>query len=184
MGGDGMAVLKGYRTTALGLGLRIVTEKRQTRPASTTASQFVRPVPIAAELQFLNASEKALAIVDLPGGRAFTMEPDRAWGWQPAQDSWHWVGEKGPRPTPGADQIRVLKPGETCTVRIDFSDPVWHVAKTGTPAKPLADVEDWQARFRFVYRPPAREVLSGVPNADLLWQGRLLSRAFGGGVVD
>jgi hypothetical protein len=69
-------------------------------------------------------------------------------------------------------------------MRVDFKDPAWFVVKadpkeTGdSHLKSLTELtQDWSS-FRIEYRPPDRSTCQGLPNASLIWHGRLPSRAF------
>jgi len=171
--GGGIAVLKGYRWSPIGIGLTVNTETNRSR---TT-------IPISADLKLLNASKTDLAIVDLPGILSFTLEPDFGWGW--AQNEWRWVGAK-PRTAVADEHVKVLKPGEIHKVHIDFSDPAWFVIKDGEQPKSLSDLGNntWNARFRLVYRPPSKEECASLKQAPIIWHGALASRAFNGGRID
>ncbi len=52
-------------------------------------------------------------------------------------------------------------------------------------AKSIAELNnDWMNRFRFVYRAPEPAAVRGLPNAALVWQGELATRAFWNGGMD
>lgn len=171
--GSGIAVLKGYRWSPIGIGLTVNTETN--RPRSM--------IPISADLRLLNASKTDIAIVDLPGALSFTLEPDFRWGW--SQNEWRWVGAK-PRMMAADEYVQVLKPGEIHKVHIDFNDPTWFVVKDKEQPKSLSDLGDntWNTRFRIVYRPPSKEECAGLKKASLIWHGSIASRAFSGRNID
>jgi uncharacterized membrane-anchored protein len=168
--GRGLAVLKGYRWSPLGIGLSIESDKDRNRR------------PISAKLSLHNASDRPLAIVDLPGGRSFTLEPDLMNWWQ--KKEWTWVGEGTPRPAATDDHVRVLQPGETVGATIPFSDSAWFIRRDKGAPQSLAEQEGGWKRFRFVYDPPSAAETAGLKNADLIWHGHLHSSAFAGGYVD
>jgi len=170
--GSGIAVLKGYRWSPIGIGLTVNTE--------TNRSTMI---PISADIRLLNASETDLAIVDLPGTLSFTLEPDFTMGW--SQNEWRWVGAK-PRPVVADEHVKVLKTGGIHKVHIDFSDPTWFVVKDGEQPKSLSNLGNkaWNVRFRLVYRPPSKEDCSRLQNAPIIWHGSIASRAFNGGRID
>jgi uncharacterized membrane-anchored protein len=178
----GLAVLKGYRWAVLGIGLDLETEEV---PGPNTQRQRRT---VAATVRLLNANSSDLAVVDLPGGRSLALVPDAQWGDPP----WQWLHEDETRPAPEPAQVIVLKPGQVHAIKIPFDDPLWSVIKkqgerSGKPAPvKLADLtQDWSARFRLEYRPPDRASCMNLPNANLIWHGRLPSRAFNpGGNVD
>jgi hypothetical protein len=138
--------------------------------------------PVAVKLKLHNASTDDLAIVDLPGNRSWALVSDEQWG----EENWRWVGTTDPRPSPQAANVTLLKPCQTHTNRIAFSDPTWFVrdrprGEENSPevVKSLSDLdEDFSARFRFEYRPPDRATCVGLPHADLIWHGQLTTRAF------
>jgi uncharacterized membrane-anchored protein len=175
--GDGLAVIKDYRWSALGIGLEL-----HTAPEDAAAPRNV----LAATVRLLNAGQNELAIVDLPGARSLSLVPDQRWGNSP----WRWVGEDQDVPDPQPDDVIVLQPGQDHAIRVDFADPAWFVVNSaesgsGAAAQSLTGVSrDWSARFRLVYHAPSREACQNLPHADLIWHGRLATRAFSGRRVD
>jgi len=178
----GLAVLKGHRWSPLGIGLALETvpEARTNRPGARQ--------PIAATVSLYNAGTNELAIVDLPDGRSLTLVTDVQWG----EEHWQWVAAGDAQPKPEAKHIILLKPGETRTIRVSFRDSQWLVRgspmgdRSKVETRSLADLgDDFNARFRFEYRPPNRALCAGLPNERLIWHGRLASRAFSpAGTVD
>ena len=171
--GNGIAVLKGYRWSPIGIGLTVNTETNRSRTM----------IPLSADIRLLNASKADLAIVDLPNAALFSLEPDFRWGW--SQNEWRWVGAKS-RPAVADEHVKVLKPGEIHNVRIDFSDPAWFVIRDGEQPKSLTNLGNnaWNARFRLVYCPPSKEECSNLKDASIIWHGSIASRAFNGGRID
>lgn len=162
----GLAVLKSHRWSALGIGLELV------RGADRNAR--------AVKLRLLNASEKPLAIVDLPGTHCFSLEPVSV----RHTDNLRWVGADVPQPVVSDDHVRVLQPGEVHPVGIDLTDSSWYVTRGGGPALPVYG-RDRSTRFRLVYRPPTKKASEHLEQAELVWHGHLPSRAFTGrGWVD
>jgi uncharacterized membrane-anchored protein len=173
----GIAVLLDHRWCALGMGLTFEMTN------SLTANGQQRRRPAAATVQLLNASSNDLAVIDLPGGHALTLVSDNAWGENP----WRW-SPKEQTNMPEATNVIVLKPGQMHSVRVSFDDPWWLVSKKDKPeqAKLLNGLDrELNARFRFEYRAPDKDLSKNLPNANLLWHGRLASRAFSpSGTVD
>ncbi len=170
----GLAVLKGHRECALGIGLELATA-----PLGETNGSRGRQ-PIGARVQLLNASTNDLAVVDVPGG-SLALLPDTQWG----EVHWHWIRSNAPQKALGADHIIVLKPGEIHTIHVSFHDPDWFVrgpvpgSKTEEETRSLTDLrDDSSARFRFEYRPPDRAACAGLRNGQLVWHGRVVTRAF------
>ena len=178
----GLAVLKDYRWSALGIGLDL--EAKEVVGANTRRQRQT----VAATVRLLNASSNDLAIVDLPRARSLALVPDA----QSGDSAWRWSHEGEAQLAPEPGHVIVLKPGQIHAFKVTFDDPVWSVTKQETEpsAKPapikLADLTpDWSARFRLEYRPPDRAACAHLPNANLIWHGRLPSRAFNpGGNID
>lgn len=176
--GDGLAVLKSYRWGPLGIGL---TLQQVTNAASGPLPDRSRPAITGARVELMNASSNTLAIVDLPGARSLTLDNDtfRDWG---SQD-WSWVGAGQPAPPPTDADVRLLRPGETYPITVDFTAPDWAVRNGNGKTNTLGAL-DWGDLFRLVYRPPSAEACQGLREARLIWHGELMSRAFGGGRID
>jgi uncharacterized membrane-anchored protein len=171
----GLAVLKGHRWCLLGIGLDIETR------ADAAPNNPGRRRTVGATVRLLNASSNDLAIVDLPGGRSLALISDS----QSQPNPWRWTRETESPPPPTPDQIIVLKPDQLHLIKIAFDDPLWTVSKgktdeSGTPRLMNLSglTNDWSARFRFEYRPPDSAACASLPNAALIWHGRLSSRAF------
>lgn len=180
LGPGGLAVLKGHRRGPLEIGLE---PEPPPRSAGTTPTGQQSLVAEAVTLSLRNASDTNLAIVALPEGRSFALVPDLRRG----PNSWRWVGADLPPPAPAATNVIVLKPGEWHHTRIPLTNVAWWVAPAGAAgtdprvlARPLTALTNhWPPpRFRFEYRPPPAATYTGLPQADSIWRGRLLSPAF------
>ena len=167
VGRGGAAVLKGYRWSALGMGLA----------RETGTNRLIR----AATITLKNMSSNEIAIVDLPGGASLSLENDFMRG--PTDKEWSWVNAGQEPPAATDDHVRMLKPGQAHDIRVDLSDPAWFVRKDGGKPVPISEL-GWGPWFRLVYRPPALEDCAHLGNAGKIWRGRLLSRAFNGGGMD
>lgn len=168
VGRSGIGVLRGYRSGPLGLGLEL-----ETREAASQRREFTGMVT----LTLLNASERPLAVVDLPGGTSFRLRSESQW--QP--NPWCWVNRDREPPPVTAAEVKVLAPGATHTVRIDLNDPAWFVETPGKPERrSLRGIEDWNCWFRLVYHPPSPEACRGLAEASLIWHGTMPSRRFNG----
>jgi len=176
VGGNGLAVIKDHRWCAVGIGLDL-----QSRPAASETGRGPPGALLAAKIHLLNASEREVAIVDLPGGCSLALVPDPRFN----EDSWGWVRRDAPPPAARPEDVVVLRPGQVHTLAIDFQDPAWFIVdlrKPGESPISLAHTESnrlWGAMFRFEYRPPSRAACQHLPHAALIWHGRLLSRGFG-----
>ncbi len=175
--GSGIAVLRGYRWSPIGIGLTLNTANAETN------NPFRARIPVSADIKLLNVSKTDMAIVDLPNATAFTLEPDFTRNW--SQNDWRWVGAK-PRAALGDENVKVLKPGEIYKAHIDFSDPAWFVVKGAEQPKSFSALSNntWNVRFRLVYRPPSKEECASLKDAPIIWHGSIASRAFNGGRID
>jgi len=168
---DGTAVLRDHRWCALGMGLNV----EMTNSVRTNGQHELQLT--GATVQLLNASSNDVAVVDQPGGHSLALVTDSTW----AENPWRWT-PRGQASVPAeVTNVIVLKPGQIHTFHVSFNDPRWSVSKTGKPgeAKQLNDLrQEWNARFRFEYRPPDRVASAALPNGNLIWHGRLASRMF------
>jgi uncharacterized membrane-anchored protein len=167
---SGSAVLKGYRFAPLAVGL----EPNFVEEPNTAGQRRPRRIK-SVTLKLLNASDKPVAIVDLPEGRSFSLEQNTTWF---GPECWQWVGQNALRKEPQNSDVHVLKPDEMYEVRIDLTNPEWFVAQKDKSPLPLSEL-DWQS-FRLVYRPASKEQCRILDNADIIWHGYLLSPAFSG----
>ncbi|MFA5206852.1 MAG: GDYXXLXY domain-containing protein [Lentisphaeria bacterium] len=173
---DGSALIRQVKPSPLGIGLTQVRGKKDRRLTGVT-------------LKLRNSSDEPLAVAELPGLGAWTLAeaaPPSSWGRQQERDRWHWAGRPAGVPPPvTARDLRVLKPGEVVKYEVDLRDPAWDVVNGKGGRKSITELDnDWVNRFRFVYRAPESAALQGLPNAALVWQGELATRAFWNGGVD
>ena len=168
LGKDGIAVIKGYRWSPLGIGLEIERDENN-RPAS-------------ARLTLLNCSSSPLGIIDLPEGQSFKLSRDFRNMYR--ENKWQWVGREE-RMEVSEKHIVVLKPDESHETDINFDDPSWYITKgdkVNSLNKPRPDSR--RQRFRFIYDPPPPAEIDDVPNSDILWHGELRTTTFRGARVD
>jgi hypothetical protein len=126
-----------------------------------------------------NHGSNEVAIVNPPDGRAFVLVPQMGYD----RSAWHWVGESNAAPVLRPEDVVVLKPGEAHTNRIDLMEPAWFVEapannrrNEATPPRPVANPSDNESvSFQLEYRPPDRAACRNLPNAALIWHGRLPS---------
>jgi uncharacterized membrane-anchored protein len=177
IGANGVGVLKGYRWESLGITLAFDTARRTNRQAGSTQAQNVI---LGATVALKNHGPQPVAIVDLPGGRSFGLECDARW--QAA--AYRWLGETNAVPAPEPRDVIVLQPGQSHTSHLDLTQPEWFVgdirtnATTHLPTPVQQLTSDWDIGFRIQYRPPPTEACARLPNAKLIWHGRLRSRWF------
>ncbi len=168
---NGIVVLQDHRWCALGMGLNL-----EATNSVAPNGQPERHV-IAATVQLLNASSNDLAVVDVSGGRSLALVSDSTFD----NNLWHWAPQEQARAMPVVTNVIVLKPGQIHTLRVSFDDPWWSISKSNKPeeAKQLTALrQEWSARFRLEYRPPEHSASESLPNGNLIWHGRLASRAF------
>ena len=168
----GEAVIKGYRWSPLGIGLQVL-RSQQLNPQDPQA-----PKSATVRLTFANASDKPLAIVDLPNYCSFSLEPV-PWAkqkWAPAHSPC------GPA-LPTDFDIITLAPQQEKGVDFDFSSDRWLVMAGGKVGE--IGTLDWSEQFRMVYRPPNAKDCLHLAQRDLIWHGYLPSRVFHGrGQID
>ncbi|MEI6788404.1 MAG: GDYXXLXY domain-containing protein [bacterium] len=167
--GKGVSVMKGCRWCSLGVGTKLET-------VSPTNRQIRSVI-----LTLMNVSSNTLAVVDQPGGRSLSLENDwiRSWGTR----DWKWVGADLARPAATDAEVMVLKPGESHVIRIDMTRPEWFVENAGK-TNGINEIQQFGPMFRLMYRAPSPEECRGLKHGSLIWQGELISSAFGGGRVD
>ena len=168
LGRNGLAVLKGHRWTRLGIGVRIEREAPAGRPRGRSRA-------VSATLRLMNASDKPLAIVVLPEGRSFSLEPTAE-----CRHKWKWAMADKPPPVAQDAHVHVLEPDEIHESTIDLTDRSWWVVDKDGKAHQVGDLT-WQDRFRLVYRSPSADQCSRLAQADVVWRGDLPSQAFRGG---
>jgi len=168
VGRTGIAVLRGYRSGPLGLGLDL-----ETRTAADGRREFTGLVT----LRLLNASDRPLAVVDLPAAGAFRLRPEPQW--QP--NPWCWVNRDRAMPPVTDADVKVLAPGAIHTVHVDLKDPAWFIEVPGKPERrTVKGLEAWNCWFRLVYETPPAEACSGLTDARIIWHGSMPSRRFNG----
>jgi uncharacterized membrane-anchored protein len=186
LGSDGTAVAKGYRWGQLGIGLEI-TERSQVRrntwnsggeqPAPEEKDVRIRKSP-KLKITLQNASDKPLAIVNLPESRSFnavsaTMEKE-----------WMFSKTFSAPAKPRNEDVIVLKPEEKASFDFDFAEPRWFVNGKKGPDEIGVLCNEWSDMFRIIYAAPSREDCNGLDKKDLIWHGKLMSRRFNSGRVD
>jgi uncharacterized membrane-anchored protein len=177
VGANGIGVLKGYRWESLGIILSFDTVRRTNSP-----NGFPQPqnVILGATVELKNHGPDPVAIVDLPYERSFRLVCDARW----AEPGYRWVGETNSSLTPESPSVIVLQPGQRHTNHLDLTRPEWFVVDVRTNAmnsqpKALQQLaQDWSNGFRIEYRPPSAEACAKLPDAKLIWHGRLRSQWF------
>ncbi|MFH2047694.1 MAG: GDYXXLXY domain-containing protein [Pseudomonadota bacterium] len=163
--GDGIAVIKGYRYSKLAMNIKM--PERSNRKENDAS---------AITLQFINASDKPLAIVCPEDRSAFEIEILPRWnGRDPAKVK----VIKNKKIIYSQSDIKLLKPEEAYQVKIDLNSPNYQLQKKGKQITWKEFFSDYQiARIKYVA--PAPEMLKGLEGAENLWNGVLYSRIFSG----
>jgi hypothetical protein len=166
LGPNGIAVLKDYRKSKLGISLVLDRGNSVTRTNN--------PPVVGATLKLVNVSSNTLAVVD--SMQCLTLVPENQWS---GGTTWEW------KPVPVQEPRRVvtLQPGQAHQFKITFSDSYWNVVKKEKDKQdvPMSFTKignDWSARFRIEYRTPDESHYAGLPNGAQIWHGKILSTAF------
>ncbi|MFH0881249.1 MAG: GDYXXLXY domain-containing protein [Lentisphaerota bacterium] len=167
VGRGGKSVLKGYRWSPLGIGLKIQTDTNNR--------------PLSATVILCNVSSNALAIVDRPGNRSLFLEPDSIRSW--TDNEWNWVHAAAPDSSIKDAHVVLLAPQAKHEMQVDLTAADWYIVKKDEPPRPVAEA-GMGVFFRLVYRPPSAEACAGLEHADAIWHGELPSSAFGSQRID
>ncbi len=172
VGPGGKAVIRGYRWSPLGIGLTLLRNPQRNQPDQEA------PLSATVQLTLANASDKPLAIVNLPDFCSFALEPV-PW----AKKRWvlaHNPCEKG---LPSDVDVLTLAPGQHKRFDFDFSTDRWLVQANGQ-VKQIGTL-DGSEQFRLVYRPPDEAASRPLSQKDIIWHGYMPSRVFHGrGQID
>jgi uncharacterized membrane-anchored protein len=163
----GKAVIRGYRWSPLGIGLKIL----RSPPRNPQTEDDLRSATV--RLTLANASNAPLAIVDLPNYCSFSL---KAVPW--AKKNWIPVYNSCKSLLPDNTDVVILLPQQEKSFDIHFSDERWLV-KDNDVIKEIG-VLDWSERFRIVYRPPNESACQQLEKRESIWHGYLPSRVFHG----
>ncbi|MEJ2100175.1 MAG: GDYXXLXY domain-containing protein [Desulfobacterales bacterium] len=173
VGPNGKAVIKGYRWSPLGIGLQWLR-----RPPPTGSESAETPPSATFRLTLFNASDKPLAIVDLPNYCSFALEPV-PW----AKKSWMLAHDPCKGVIPIDFDVVTLAPEQQKRFEFDFLQERWLV-EDNSIVKQIGTL-DPSEQFRIVYRPPDKEQCRNLSRPDIIWHGYLASRVFHGrGQID
>lgn len=172
VGRNGKAVIKGYRWSPLGIGFQVL------RSPPRNSQEPEAPKSAAVRLTLANASDKPLAIVDLPDYCSFSLEPV-SW----AKQQWAPANIPCNEPLPADNDVIVLLPQQEKSFIFDFSDERWFV-RYNDDVREIGMLE-WSEQFRIVYRPPNESDCQHLAKQELIRHGYLPSRVFHGrGQID
>ncbi len=165
VGGDGTAVIRGYRWSPLSIGLEAIESPRQDALPGRKSARL--------RLTLKNTSQKPLALVNLPSFCSLSLEPVSPGQQAKVQD----------RPACSGlaltdNDVLALQPEEARYYDIDLVEQQWQVLKNNALTETGA--LDWSERFRLVYLPPTAVAAAHLKDAAIIWHGRLPSRAFHG----
>ena len=167
----GKAVIRGYRWSPLGIGTHII----RNRPGN---SQEEAPRSATVQLTLANASDKPLAIVNLPDSCSFTLEPV-PW----AKKKWALAHNPCAETSPSDVDVVTLAPEQRKRFDFEFSTERWLV-KANDQVKQIGTL-DGSEQFRLVYRPPDEAASRNLSQKDIIWHGYMPSRVFHGrGQID
>ncbi len=173
IGRNGTAVLKGYRWSPLGIGI-----KRDVDEISVKKDAGADKKLKGVRVKLFNSSDKPIGIVDLPDGQSFTLEPVTMFRmFAEDEKEYKWVGAKMERKKVEDSDVRILEPGKTYEFYIDVNQPRWFIARGNEQGRSISGIMGW---FRLVYMPPSREQCQNLQKADLIWHGCLESAVFEG----
>lgn len=172
LGPDGKAVIRGYRWSPLGIGLTVLRGLQRNQPDQQA------PRSATVQLTLANASDKPLAIVNLPDYCSFALEPV-PW----ARQQWKLAHNPCEEGLPSDVDVVTLAPGQQKRFDFDFSTDRWLVETNG-PVKQIGTL-DGSEQFRLVYRPPDEAASRHLRQKDIIWHGYMASRVFHGrGQID
>ncbi len=175
VGGNGLAVLTGYRWEPLGIRLTFDWEEREADAPNQRPTRHV----VGITVQLKNHSEEPVAVVDRDNGGSFRLVRNE----RGSLNQYRWVGEDSFRPSPSATEVLVLQPGETHETYLNVAEPPWFVIRVdpgdGKGPLPMSELEtNWTESFRIEYLPPSEEECRGFPSAGLIRHAAFRSRAF------
>jgi uncharacterized membrane-anchored protein len=144
VGGNGLAVLTGYRWEPLGITLTFDWEEREADPPNQRPTRSI----VGITVQLKNHSEEPVAVVDRDGGGSFRLVRNERWN----PNQYRWVGEESSPPGPSAAEVVVLQPGKTHETFLDVTKPPWFVTRVdpgeGKGPLPMSALEtNWTESF-------------------------------------
>jgi uncharacterized membrane-anchored protein len=169
IGGDGTAVIKDYRWSALGIGLEIL--RPGNRPLDTPQTPPGQPLSPRVKVTLQNASPRPLALAD-PGDHCGFRLGAAEWegdDYPMADTSCEEIG-------PDRSSLITLQAGQEYAVELELSAPRWHVMSEDGPRE--IGALPGQNMFRVVYRSPDSARIKALGADYNIWPGELPSRAF------
>ena len=168
IGGDGTAVLRGYRWSRLGIELEMLRVPRPLRPNEPVDPLEPRSPKVRVTL--LNVSKRSLSVANLAPHCGFVLRTVH-WSPQeylPADTDCLTVKAR-------ATDLISLAPQQSFSVELDFSMPRWY-ALIDEQAQEIG-AQTSLTQFRVVYVAPETGTIPGAHDADL-WLGELPTRSF------
>jgi uncharacterized membrane-anchored protein len=174
LGGNGTAVLKGYRWNALGIGVDLRAKEAPGPMSPGTAPAIPRkPNAKIMRVSLTNASSAPLAVVLPPDLRTLRFERLADWTGTGVDTG---VPRTDLPPLTDAD-VRLLQPRETVTVEIDPANPEWFVKpRPDAPAQPLSEIANLGFGLRIRYEAPSATACQGLRQAAPIWHAPVSSR--------
>ncbi len=162
---NGIAVLCGYRYSDLGLAVTLV------RGEGRDNNRLVKLT-----IRIVNASDQPFAIVDPKNHSTFSLELTSVRTGRAGDISF---SRPITRPDNFRDEdVRVISPKSYYEFDLDLLHPSYQLLRDGKPI-PWEEMT-WGESARLVYNTPKAQMIEGLKGVDMLWQGRLYSRAFNG----
>ncbi len=167
LGGDGTAVIKGYRWSALGIQLEVLRFNRRGRNNELLNPD--EPLSPRVRVTLENVSEGPLRVADPADPCAFRLEAVR---WAP--------GTYDPAQVCATAQAdgRMLAAGERIQVEIDLSEPRWHLRTDGRDDALEMGALPNPVQFRLIYRSRFDGAGEGQDGDAARWEGELSTQAF------
>ena len=169
----GIAVIKGYRWSRLGIQLEVSPRPLQ-RTATSNLEDAEGPLSPKLKLTLRNVSEEPLALVNPGDNCGFDIIPDSRTADREYKSAYQGCAEV--RPNDG--DVVELAPEQEFIVELDLSEPRWHVVQNGIIDEIGRFTQSWWERFRILYRRPDPSSLVGLRAEGRVWDGYLLSPAF------
>ncbi len=166
VGSGGTAVIRGFRWSRLGMGLKMLRVHRRAR--NMNVEEATEPLSPKLEISLQNVSDAPLIIADPGDHCGFRLQTTVR------------VKRKYRSAYDGCENIQVhdddlieLAPGEAYTVTLDLTDPRWHVVVNGQTGE-IGRYANHDS-FRIVYQAPIPQSSAA---GDEMWLGELPSSAF------
>lgn len=178
LGGDGTAVIKGYRWSDLAVRLEVLEEAIavNNRDASLATTQR-RSAAIKFSLRNDSDREITLPVGEGPACEFKLLGETQQWRAEAmGRHEVVFVNRICSAYHAGSYAKQVLKPGEQFSVPIDFSKPEWHIKHDGKIDEIGNQNLPWV--YRLVYQPPTNLSAANSSSNASLWRSQMKSPQF------